>query len=155
MRLFLLGISAILCACGTPYQEMGFRGGVSADRMTDTTFRISARGNSHTSEANIQDYVLLKAAETTVKNGGTHFVVISAEDASRSNVLTFGGTSETTFRGNRAITTHSAPDQITVVRPGRDLFIRVLKLEPGHAPPAGTFAADEIIRHVGARARRS
>src|SRR6185503_20266800 len=74
----ILLMSITLTACSTRYQHMGFAGGVSAERMTADTFRIVARGNGYTDATTIQDYALLKAAETTVAAGGTHFVVVSA-----------------------------------------------------------------------------
>jgi hypothetical protein len=62
--------------CATPYQDMGFSGGVLAQQMTANTFRIVARGNGYTGTTTVQDYVMLKAAETAIQNGGTHFVIV-------------------------------------------------------------------------------
>ena len=55
----------MLAGCSTPYQEMGFTGGVKSQQATADTYRIISRGNSYTSGTTIQDYTLLKAAETT------------------------------------------------------------------------------------------
>ena len=44
-----------LVGCSTPYQSMGFSGGVEAQQMTANTYRIVARGNGYTSGTVIQD----------------------------------------------------------------------------------------------------
>jgi hypothetical protein len=91
--------------CATKYQEMGFSGGVSAQQITADTYRIVGRGNGYTGNTTIQDYVLLKAAETTQSAGATHFVIINAENANRTETIVSPGTSTTSFVGNRAYTT--------------------------------------------------
>lgn len=155
MRIIILGLIALCAGCATPYQEMGFAGGVSAAQMTDSTFRISARGNGYTNPTVVQDYVMLKAAETAQQHGYTHFVVISAADASSSATIVTGGTARTTFVGNAAVTTYSPPMAHNIYRPGGDAYIRVINLAPGQPPPPGAIAADEIIRHVGQRVKRN
>jgi hypothetical protein len=37
MRLFLVILTLIVAGCSTPYQEMGFTGGVLAQQMTANT----------------------------------------------------------------------------------------------------------------------
>jgi uncharacterized lipoprotein len=80
-------ILVTLAACSTGYQEMGLTGGVKAEQMSADTFRVTARGNGLTEKTTVEDYVLLKAAETTKEAGGTHFVIINAEDASKVLVV--------------------------------------------------------------------
>ena len=85
MKTWIVGAIAaalLLSGCATKYQDMGFTGGVAAEQMTKDTFRIKSRGNAYTAGTTVQDYVLLKADETTKANGGTHFILISAADAS-------------------------------------------------------------------------
>jgi hypothetical protein len=152
----LLGVSALcltLAGCATKYQEMGFGGGVAAQQITSDTFRISARGNGYTGKTTIQDYTLLKAAETTKASGGTHFVIISAADATTAATIVTPGTSTTTFSGNTAYTVRTPGSVDNVIKPGEDVYIRVLKLASGQPPP-GAYAADEIIQFVGPRVRR-
>ena len=143
----------ILAGCTTKYQEMGFTGGVSAQQITSDTFRISARGNGSTGKTTIQDYALLKAAETTKSAGGTHFIVVSAADASSASTIVTPGTSTTTFSGNTAYTIRSPGSVDNIVKPGQDVYIRVLKLAPGQQVQ-GSFAADEIIQFIGPRVQR-
>lgn len=64
-------VTLLAVSCATPYQEMGFSGGVSSQQMTANTFRIIARGNGYTGSVAVQDYAMLKAAET-IKQVGAH-----------------------------------------------------------------------------------
>src|SRR5262249_48645534 len=61
------------------------------------------RGNAYTGKTTIQDYALLKAAETTKEAGGTHFVVISAADASKVMVGHTASTMNTSVIGQTAL----------------------------------------------------
>src|SRR5215467_11206208 len=96
MRAIVLLILA-LGGCATPYQEMGFTGGVAAQRMTADTYRIVARGNAYTGGTAIQDYTLLKAAETTKQAGASHFAIISAANASRAGAVVIPGQAQTSI----------------------------------------------------------
>lgn len=89
MRWHLPLLACALAACSTPYQTMGIMGGVESQQITGTTYRIVARGN--TGGTTIQDYTLLKAAETTKAAGGTHFAIISASDASSTGYVATAG----------------------------------------------------------------
>ena len=143
MRWHLLLLTCALAACSTPYQSMGFMGGVESQHITGTTYRIVARGNGYTGGTTIQDYTLLKAAETTKAAGGTHFAIISATDASSSGAVTTAGHAQTSFVGNTAYTTFSPGNVYAYVKPGQDTYIRVFTIAPGQAPPPGVLSADE------------
>lgn len=150
-----LALCVLVTGCATKYQDMGFTGGVAAEQITADTWRIRARGNAYTGSSTVQDYVLLKAAETTQQSGATHFQIISAADASRASTFVSPGTSTTTVVGRQAFTTTSPASVDTVIKPGEDVYIRTLKqLPPGPLPP-GTYSAAEIIQFVGSRVKRS
>lgn len=151
--LTIIALSVALSGCATKYQEMGFSGGVAAQQITADTWRIQSRGNAYTGAATVQDYVLLKAAETAQSAGGTHFQIVSAADASRASTIVTPGSSNTTFVGNQAFTTTSPGSVDTVIKPGQDVYIRVLKL-PAGAPTQGVFSAAEIIQFTGPRVQR-
>ncbi len=144
----------VLVGCATKYQEMGFSGGVAAEQMTADTWRIRARGNGYTNSATVQDFVFLKAAETTQASGGTHFQIISAGDASRASTIVSPGTSTTTVVGRQAFTTTSPGSVDTVIKPGQDVYIRVLKLSPGQQVQ-GAVSAAEVIQYTGPRVPRA
>jgi hypothetical protein len=151
--LAIVALCAALGGCATKYQDMGFTGGVAAQQITADTWRIQARGNGYTASATVQDYVLLKAAETTRGAGGTYFQIINAADASRASTIVTPGESTTTVVGHQAFTTTSPGSVDTVIKPGQDVYIRVLKLAPGTATQ-GVYSAAEIIQFVGPRVQR-
>lgn len=144
----------VLVGCSTPYQSMGFSGGVEAQQMTANTYRIVARGNGYTSGTVIQDYVALKAAETTRQAGGTHFMVISAGDASSASYVTTPGQIQTSVIGNTAYTTYSPGSTHQIFKPGQDSYIRIINVTAGQVPPQGAIPADEVMQFVGARVKR-
>ena len=150
---FVVTLGLSLIGCGTKYQEMGFTGGVSAEQITKDTYRIVARGNGNTRSTTIQDYALLKAAETTKAAGATHFAIISAADATRTDQIFVPGTSTTTISGNTAYTTRSPGYVDNIIKPGQDVHIRVLKLAAGQQMP-NAYSADEIIQFIGPRVQR-
>jgi hypothetical protein len=154
MRIVLLLVLSVLAGCSTPYQEMGFAGGVAAQQMTANTVRIVARGNGYTASTTIQDYTVLKAAETTKQAGATHFMIISSANASSAGYVTTPGQAQTSVIGNTAYTTYSPGMVHQYIKPGQDTYIRVLTVAPGQAPPPGAFSADEIIQFVGSRVQR-
>lgn len=82
-------VMMVLAGCQTPYQEDGFTGGVTASPLGENIYRISARGNGYTSSTTIQDYALLKSAETALATNHTHFMIIGGQDASTQS---FGST---------------------------------------------------------------
>ncbi len=147
--LVVLIFCALLAGCGTKYQEMGFTGGVAAEQVTADTWRIKARGNAYTGASTVQDFVLLKAAETTEAAGGTYFMLISSSDASRSGVIVSPGQSTTTFSGNQAFTVTTPGDARQYIKPGQDTYIRILK-----GPQPGALSAAEVIQFTGARVKR-
>ena len=155
MRIKIILLVLLLGGCATPYQEMGFSGGVIAQRMTTDTYRIVARGNAYTGATAIQDYTLLKAAETTKQAGATHFAIISASDASRAGAVVIPGQAQTSIVGNTAFTTYTPATAHNFIKPGQDTYIRVFTIPAGKMPPQGVLAADEIIQFVGSRVKRS
>jgi hypothetical protein len=154
MRLFVLTlVSLALSGCATKYQDMGFTGGVAAEQITADTFRIVARGNAYTGGTRIQDFVLLKAAETTKSVGATHFIITASQHASRQSAIVTSATAQTTSAGGSAFTTFTPSGVHSYVKPGQDAYVRVLKLAPGSQAPPGALSADEIIQFVGPRLR--
>jgi hypothetical protein len=143
----LLGFSCAVTGCSTKYQEMGFTGGVAAQPVMTDVYRIVARGNGYTANATIQDFVLLKAAETTLNAGGTHFIVVN--ESNQSTVGQTPGTVNTSVYGHTAVSTYSPGT--TFVKPGQDVLIKVLRLKPNETPPAGAFPAQDIAQTIGPR----
>ncbi len=76
-----IAIAGILCACSTPYQSGGLRGGVTARLVDVSTYVISARVNGYTSRSTAIEYTYRKAAEVCPTG---YDVVDSESDASTS-----------------------------------------------------------------------
>jgi hypothetical protein len=129
-------MAAILSGCGTKYQEMGLTGGVAAEPVMTDVYRIVARGNGYTPPDRVQDFTLLKAAETTLAAGGNFFVALNQTD--RTKVDQTRGTVQTSVVGGK---------------PGEALMIRVLRLKPDETPPPGAFPAQDIVNTIGPRLR--
>jgi hypothetical protein len=154
MRIICAAVFCVLLAgCGTKYQEMGLTGGVSAQQITADTYRIVAQGNGFTQGATIKDYVLLKAAETAQSVGATHFMIVGAENTTKAETTYVPGTTNTTISGRTATTTTTPGYVDTVIKPGQEVMVRVLKPAPGQSLQ-GAFAAEEIIRFISPRVKR-
>ena len=64
------------CATSTPYQPADRGGyGFSDQRIEETKYRITFRGNSSTSRETVENSLLYRAAELTVESGFDYFVV--------------------------------------------------------------------------------
>jgi len=133
MRIPILILSVLLAGCATPYQEMGALGGVSTAQTGNDTFRISSRTNAYTDPAAAQDFVLMKAAETALKHGATHFAIIDETDVTRTDYAVASGVAMR-FRS-----------------PGQDKNIRIFSLKPGQKPPPNSYVAEDTIRFVSPR----
>ena len=158
-RLLALTLSLATPSCATPYQDMGFRGGVEATRLDNDTLSIGSRGNAYTDKATIQDYALLKAAEETVKAGNDLFLVAEIYSDDKLDIVTTSpATSESTstFTGSgfKTTTTYYPPQTTSYAKPGTLMLVKMFKGEkPLNSPPT-LFSAHEIIRYLGPEYKR-
>jgi hypothetical protein len=135
-----LAAAFALAGCGSRNPNMGFTGPVAAEQLAPNTYKIRSRETTTTQD------VLLKAAETTKGAGGTHFKLISSSEANRQV--------DPTNPGGAPSSPSSPPPGSTSIKPGQDIYIRVLQFAPGDQVPGGIFQADEIIEFVGRRPKR-
>jgi hypothetical protein len=80
--------------------------------------------------------------------------MISANDATKQELITTPGTATTSVQGGMAFTTYTPPTSSISIKPGQDAYIRVLRLSSVQQTPNGVFAADEIIQYIGGRVKR-
>jgi hypothetical protein len=145
----------MLAGCGgTPYREMEGGRGVQALQMAADVWRIESRGNAYSNSNLIKDYMLLKAAETTKQNGGTHFIISEQTDASTKSSTITPGARVTTPHGGSKVSTYTPAVINRQMLPGQDAYIRVIRVPDGQAPPAEAKSADEIIKYIGGRIPR-
>jgi hypothetical protein len=147
--------TAGLAGCGgTPYRDMEAGRGVQALQMSADTWRIEARGNGYTNGNLVKDYILLKAAETTKQQGGTHFVITEQADASTKSSTITPGARQTQMVGATKVSTYTPAVINRQMLPGQDAYIRVIKVVDGQAAPPEAKSADEIIKYIGGRIPR-
>ena len=116
--------------------------------------RIESRGNGYTGGNIIKDWMLLKAAETTKQQGGTHFIIVEQSDASTKSTTITPGARQSTLVGATRTSTYTPAVINRQMLPGQDAYIRVIKIGVGEAAPADAKSADEIIKYIGARIPR-
>lgn len=133
---------------------MGLTGGVTAQPVMTDVYRIVARGNGYTGQAAVQDFVLLKAAETTLEAGATHFLVLDASNQTDHSVGQTPGFAQTNVYGRTAFTTYSPGATYNITKPGQDTMIRVLRVRQGENPPPGAFPANDIAQTIGPRLKK-
>jgi len=150
--------AALLMTGCTTYGEMGFTGGVSATQIDGNTFRIESRGNAFAGSSQIKDFAMMRAAEATLQSGNDYFVIVTAEDMSRTDISVTPrtATSQTNVFGNTATTqtTYSGGEINSYDKPGQDLIIKVFKGDkPQNNPNA--YSAREIVQFLGPKVKKS
>ena len=164
-RTFLiLALAASTSACATAYGELGglMDDGVAADRLTADTFRIRSRGNEMSEPGMIEDYAMLRAAETVRMACMTHFVVLDGADRTEVSETVHPESWSKTVeekvidgKKQKVVTREYTPGYTsTSVRPGQDLVVRGLVVRPGEPAPEEAVAADEVLSFVGSRVKR-
>ncbi len=69
------------CATPTPYKEASTLNddGYTTQQIESNRFRISFRGNSLTTRQTVDTYMLYRAAEVTLQNGGDYFIIVNKD----------------------------------------------------------------------------
>ena len=160
----MLALALATSACATAYGEIGgfLDDGVSADRLSGDTFRIRSRGNGMTEHGTVEDYALLRAAETVRMNCMTHFVVLDGADRTEVSETVTPAEWVKTYeekvvdgKKTRVETRTYRPESVSVsIRPGQDLVVRGLVVPDGAEAPDEAIAADEVLTYVGSRVKR-
>lgn len=84
----LVAFAAVLSACvtATPYQPAPPRGfGYTEVRLDQNKYRVLFRGNSLTTRETVEDYLLYRAAELTLQNGYTHFILVGRDTEAKTS----------------------------------------------------------------------
>jgi hypothetical protein len=151
----LLGaLALVLGGCGTSYREMDAGRGVQALQMSADTWRIEARGNGYTNANIVKDWMLLKAAETAKRQGGSHFIIVEQADASNKSSTITPGARHSTLAGATRTSIYTPSAINRQMLPGQDAYIKVISVAPDQSAPADAKSADEIIKYIGGRIPR-
>jgi hypothetical protein len=85
--LVLLALVLAACSRATPYQpesaSSSVRGGYSHSQIGPDLFRVRFNGNALTSRETVEAYLLYRAAELTIEQGGDWFTVLDRETEHR------------------------------------------------------------------------
>ncbi len=138
-NLIILAAALSLSGCATKYQEMGFTGGVQANRVTSDTAQISARGNGYTDPDTIQRYAMRKAAETTLDAGFDLFEIMTTSDRSST------GRAGSAYASNGYIFGSSWD----ILKPVETFMIKMRKGQLPTDAPANWFDAHEVVKFLG------
>lgn len=83
-RSLILGWTLILCSCvKTAYGPSNFKGGYQEVQIAPDRYELAVYGNAYANKQTIRDYFLYRAAELTLMNGGTHFLLFGDKTSKR------------------------------------------------------------------------
>ncbi len=74
-------VTVAACQTPTPYKAAVTQNddGYSTQRIESNRFRISFKGNSLTTRQTVDTYMLYRAAEVTLQNGGDYFIIVNKD----------------------------------------------------------------------------
>ena len=142
--------SALTFGCATPYQEMGFRGGVSSTQVNDSVYEINARGNGMTSSTRVRELSLLRAADICQANGFTNFVVLDDSASQTTSVQSYDlSVIDSTCYGSN-ISCYQSPSGISsVTRHRKNMVVKMYIAE--ESPPDTSYSCAMIFKSLGAK----
>jgi hypothetical protein len=120
MRKAMVVLTCLMAGgCATAYQPVGLTGGYSEVKLNSNTYQITVSGNGYTSADRAQKIALLRAADLTVQNGYSRFVVVGGGVSNQ-----YAGT--TPVFVNRIGGTFIASGGDAIVKPGGSMTIRMV-----------------------------
>src|SRR3954453_404031 len=128
--LVTVALGAVLAGCTGMFRQTPYAEAVQVARLGGTMLRVTGKVNDETSDARLQDYLLLRAAEETLAAGYGHFRVLGHEATSITSTPGF------------------------MARWHNDKFVIVMYKGP--KPPDATgsvYDAAEVVSFVGPRMR--
>jgi hypothetical protein len=144
----------LLSACATAnYQPLGAGGGYQDSRLDTNTVRVTYYGNAATSQATVENYMLYRCAQVTLKYGYDYFIVASGGTTAQTSSYTAPGLL-TTFNNNKPTSTgFYLPGQTTYF--SREISTAVIKMYHGSKPSSvlSAYNAREIVKYVGPTTR--
>lgn len=149
-----LTVMLLLAACQTKYAEYDGASGVSAYAMGNDLYRITARGNQFTDEMLVMDFILLKAAETTLNAGYDTFAVIGTADNTARSTTVGPGVVSTAMIGGVPTSFVVPPQSHTSVAPGAHVMIKVGNLKEGETLRPMMFNARQTYDAISKRVER-
>lgn len=151
--LITLPLAILLAGCvsATPYQPLHKGYGYAEQQVEDTRFRVSFAGNNRTPRSKVETYLLYRAAELTLANGGTHFLISGTDTETETtfNQTIYGGFGHGHFshfgHGVGFGTTTTSPRSKRYEAQALVLIVNGAD-EQGDLRP---FDAESVMRHIG------
>ena len=86
-HVFIILIVILVYNCSTPYQPKGALGGHSSNQLGENNYKVSFKGNQHTTAETVFDYLLRRCAEIAIEENGKYFIIY--EDSSYVDKIVF------------------------------------------------------------------
>lgn len=153
--LLLTALGALLAACATttPYQPLHDGQGYAERKLEANRYRITFDGNFNTSQQTVEDFLLYRAAELTLADGGDYFVLAQQDtrgDTRYVQTLNTVGSDVFATRGLLGVGVSTATPT-TQYQAQADVVIYKGK-KPAHDPHA--YDARQIRQNLGAHITR-
>ncbi|MGJ3495583.1 CC0125/CC1285 family lipoprotein [Piscirickettsia salmonis] len=142
-----------LQGCATTYQSKGYSGGYSETQLSENMFKVSFKGNAHTTKERAEDFALLRSAELTLKNGYKYFAIVGANTSISKSTHTTPTTYSTTanaygssgYTYGNATTTQYGGYTYNISKPSTTNTIVCFKKRPKNT---FTYNADFIFNSI-------
>jgi hypothetical protein len=131
----LCGYNLKKTGCDTRYENA-----VKATRIDETTWRVTASGNGMTKASDVYDFMMRKAAESTMEAGYDVFILVAQTDTTRHITGVSGG-------GDDGIGGVNAISSYDIVRPGQAVTVKMLK-GPKPATEPNAYDAREVLKFM-------
>lgn len=152
-KLILIAITLFLTACaGTAYQPVGtdMTGGYYHEKHATNYYTVGFVGNGFSSDKQVYDFTMLRAAELGQELGYKYFIVEGVRDKT-SYTKSEGPTTITatpTFGGGFTGTAYS--NTTTIAKPGYSLNVRYYDKEPS-AREGKNYQVASVIEDLKAK----
>ncbi len=156
-RLFPALLAALAfagCTTSLYYGPKTGAGGWEVDRLAADSFRVNFRANNYAVDKIVEDYALLKAAETAQEYGFRYFIVVNKQDIGRSTEIDQWANSYATGTygptGGMTSSTQSYNQAASVYRPGCSLKVVCFKNPPPTNRTGMVYDAGEVLTRLRA-----
>jgi hypothetical protein len=146
-------LALMLCVptgCATKYPRVGATGGYSDTQLGPDIFRVEFSGKGFTWRSRVENLLLYRCAELTVKGGFSHFAILTGDTtAGTSDVYVPGSTtgSATVIRNSVYWNQTTNPGQhIPITKYGSTVMIRAFDGAPPDVP--GAFDAQSLMSYL-------
>lgn len=153
MRMILLLLILLSPSCAVKYQDMRLGLGVSAEETSPDLIKISAKLNQLNHPHDLENFLLLRAAEAAKARGANGFIILGSHDQTRIREYYIPGNATSTGTTNLIGGTVFSQTN-TQFRPARAMSeihpagVIMIRLVRGESHP-NILDSDKIIEQIG------